>query len=163
MFEIIKQALSSLKDSIGIFYIMPIFFSCGIGAYTYWVDKTINMFGNVAEPIGIFSALMFSVIFIVVEHFLKRRTNFCRDNEEDKRYLEYYQDFTRNTVARIAFSVFLAGWIIILAFVFSQINVDNTYWISIRNIFFTYFLFQYVALIIIVVIDMYAMLIEDTK
>jgi len=163
MFEIIKRALSSLKESCGLFYILPAILSVGIGAYTYFVDKDINLFVDVVGPIGIFSALMFSVIFIVVEHFLKRKVDFNSDNDEDKRYLETYQDFTRDTVSRIAFSIFLAGWIIILAFVFPQIKVENIWWLTGRNVVFTFFLIQYVALIIIVVKDMYAMLIEDTE
>ena len=163
MFEIIKRALSSLRESCGLFYVLPSVLSLGIGAYTYYVDRGINLFGDVVGPIGIFSALMFSVIFIVVEHFLKRKVDFNSNTDEDKRYLENYQDFTRNTVSRIAFSIFLAGWIIILAFVLPQIKGENIWWIVSRNILFTFFLLQYVSLIIIVVKDMYAMLIEDTE
>lgn len=163
MFEIIKQAFSSLKDSGFMFYILPFVISFCIGSYTYLVDNTINIFDDVVEPIGIFSALLFSVIFIVVEHYLKRKANTKCINDEDKRYLENYQHFTRETLARIAFSIFLAGWIIILAFVLPQIKEENTCWIIIRNMIFSFFLFQYVALIIIVVKDMYAMLIEDTE
>lgn len=163
MFEIIRRALSSLRESCGLFYGVPTVLSLGIGVYTYFVDKSINLFGDVVGPIGIFSALMFSVIFIVVEHFLKRKVDFNSNNDEDKRYLENYQDFTRDTVSRIAFSIFLAGWIIILAFILPQIMGENIWWIVSRNAIFTFFLLQYVALIIIVVKDMYAMLIEDTE
>lgn len=163
MLEIIKRALASLKESCGLFYVLPAILSVGIGAYTYFVDKDINIFGDVVGPIGIFSALMFSVIFIVVEHFLKRKVDFNSDNDEDKRYLETYQDFTRNTVSRIAFSIFHAGWIIILVFVLPRIKVENIWWQIGKNVVFTFFLIQYVSLIIIVVKDMYAMLIEDTE
>ncbi len=163
MLEIIKRALTSLNESYVLFYIFPAVMSFGIGAYTYFIDKNIDLFGDVVGPIGIFSALMFSVIFIVVEHFLKRKVDFNSDNDEDKRYLENYQDFTRDTVSRIAYSIFLAGWIIILAFVLPRINVENIWWLTGKNTVFTFFLIQYVALIIIVVKDMYAMLIEDTE
>ena len=163
MFEIIKRALLSLRESCGLYYVVPAILSLGVGAYTYFVDKDINLFGDVVGPIGIFSALMFSVIFIVVEHFLKRKVDFNSENDEDKRYLETYQDFTRDTVSRIAFSIFLAGWIIILAFILPQIKGECIWWIMIRNVIFTFFLLQYVSLIIIVVKDMYAMLIEDTE
>lgn len=163
MLEIIKRALGSLKESWGLFYVLPAFLSLGIGAYTYFVDKALNLFGDVVGPIGIFSALMFSVIFIVVEHFLKRKVDFNSENDEDKRYLENYQEFTRNSVARISFSIFHAGLIIILAFILPQIKGDCIWWIVTRNVVFTFFLIQYIALIIIVVKDMYAMLIEDTE
>ena len=73
MFEIIKRALLSLRESCGLFYVVPAILSIGLGAYTSFVDKYINLFGDVVGPIGIFSALMFSVIFIVVEHFLKEK------------------------------------------------------------------------------------------
>jgi len=163
MCEIIKKALSSLKESWGLFYMLPGILAIGVGVYTYLCDNTIDLFGDVVGPIGIFSALMFSVIFIVVEHFLKRKVDLNSENDEDKRYLENYQDFTRNTVARISFSIFHAGLIIILAFILPQIKGTNIWWASIRNVVFAFFLLQYIALIIIVVKDMYAMLIDDTE
>ena len=163
MLEIIKRALASLRDSIALFYVIPIVLAIGVGAYTYFVDQSLNLFGDVVGPIGIFSALMFSVIFIVVEHFLKRKVDFDNDNDEDKRYLENYQEFTRETVARIAFSIFLAGWIIIVAFIFPRIKCECIWWVITKNTLFTFFLLQYVALLVVVVKDMYAMLIEDTE
>ncbi len=163
MREITNEALSSLKESWGLFYLLPGILSIGVGVYTFFCDNSIDMFGDVVSPIGIFSALMFSVIFIVVEHFLKRKVDFNSENDEDKRYLENYQDFTRNTIARISFSIFLAGLIIILAFVLPQIKGTNAWWLSVRNTVFVFFLLQYIALIIIVVKDMYAMLIDDTE
>lgn len=163
MCEIIKKALSSLSESWGLFYLLPGILAIAVGAYTYYCDSSLALFGDVVGPIGIFSALMFSVIFIVVEHFLKRKVDFNSGNDEDKRYLENYQVFTRNTVARISFSIFLAGLIIILAFILPQIKASNIWWFSIRNSFFSFFLLQYIALIIIVVKDMYAMLIDDTE
>lgn len=163
MFEIIKKALSKLKESLWLFYLLPGVLALAIGTYTYFFDKSLNLFGDVVGPIGIFSALMFSVIFIVVEHFLKRKEDYSSDNDEDVRYLRNYQDFTKDTVALISFSIFLAGWIILLAFILPQIKFESIWWLSIRNFVFSYFLLQYVALIIIVVKDMYAMLIDDTE
>lgn len=163
MLEIIKRALASLRASAALFYAIPAVLALGVGSYTFWVDQSLNLFGDVVGPIGIFSALMFSVIFIVVEHFLKRKVDFDSENDEDKRYLENYQEFTRETVSRIAFSIFLAGWIIIIAFIFPRIKFDCIWWIIAKNTLFTFFLLQYIALIIIVVKDMYAMLIEDTE
>lgn len=163
MFEIIKKALSKLNESRGLFYLFPGALALAIGIYTYFFDNSLNLFGDVVGPIGIFSALMFSVIFIVVEHFLKRKEDYCSDNDEDMRYLRNYHDFTKDTVALISFSIFLAGWIIFLAFLLPQMKFENIWWASIRNFVFSYFLLQYVALIIIVVKDMYAMLIDDTE
>lgn len=152
-----------MKESWGLFYLLPAILSVSAGIYTYFCDDTLDLFGNVVGPIGIFSALMFSVVFIVVEHFLKRKVDFNSENDEDKRYLENYQKFTRCTVARISFSIFLAGLIIIMSFIFPLIKETNIWWLSIRNVFFTFFLLQYIALITIVVKDMYAMLIDDTE
>lgn len=163
MMEIIKKALASLGDEKWLFYIFPVFLAVGMGCYTYFVDTSINLFVDVVGPIGIFSALMFSVIFIVVEHFLKRKVDYSSKDEEDERYLKNYKDFTRNTVARISFSIFLAGLIILLAFVLPQIKIEVPWFKAVRNTLFIYFLLQYVALIIIVVKDMYAMLIDDTE
>ena len=142
---------------------VPAALALGVGVYTYYVDQSLDLLGDVVGPISVFSALMFSVIFIVVEHFLKRKVDFNSNNVEDKRYLENYQDFTRKTVSRIVFSIFLAGWIIIIAFIFPHIKCGSIWWLITKNSSFTFFILQYVALIIIVVKDMYAMLIEDTE
>lgn len=163
MTEIICKALGSLSERKGWFYIAPAVLAIVVGCYTYFSNNQLNVFVDVIGSIGIFSALMFSVIFIVVEHFLKRKETFNTENEEDKRYLKNYQDFTRNTVTRISYSIFHAGLVIILAFVLPLINCDKIWWLTVRNSFFSFLLLQYIALIIIVVIDMYAMLIDDTE
>lgn len=161
--DITKDALSSLRTHWVHFYLLPAVLAGGTGAYTYFLDKELSLFGDVVGPIGIFSALMFSVIFIVVEHFLKRRDACKSENEEDIQYLENYQDFTRNTVARISFSIFLAGLIIIMAFIFPQVKATNIWWLSARNTVFAFFLLQYIVNFFIVVKDMYAMLTDDIE
>lgn len=161
--EIIKDALASLREEKLLFFIFPFLFALGLGCFTYFIDPTINIVVDVVGPIGIFSALMFSVIFIVVEHFLKRRLEYSSNDEEAVRYLENYKDFTRNTVVRISFSILLAGLIILLAFILKQITIETLCFKVARNTIFVYFILQYMALIIIVVKDMYAMLIDDIE
>lgn len=163
MYEIIIKALSQLKGSSGLFYVFPTLLAIAVGVYTMFCDPFLDLFGDVAGPIGVFSALMFSVIFIVVDHFLKRKKNFSSTSDEDKRYIGNYKDFTHKIVVLISFSIFLSGWIIFLVFLLPRIDFTNVWWQSIRNSFFTFFLLQYVALVVIVVKDMYAMLIDDIE
>lgn len=163
MREIIRKALGSLSEEWHLFYVAPAILALAVGCYTYFAKKELDVFVDVVGSIGIFSALMFSVIFIVVEHFLKRREVYKTDNDEDLRYIENYQDFTKDTVTRISFSIFLAGLIILLAFVLPQLPFASKCYLALRNTFFVFFLSQYAALIIIVVKDMYAMLIDDTE
>lgn len=163
MREIIRKALGSLSEEWCLFYVTPAILALAVGCYTYFAKNELDVFVDVVGSIGIFSALMFSVIFIVVEHFLKRREVYKTDNDEDRRYIENYQDFTKDTVTRISFSIFLAGLIILLAFVLPQLPFASMCYLVLRNTFFVFFLFQYAALIIIVVKDMYAMLIDDTE
>lgn len=163
MFEIICKALKSFSERKGLFYITPAILAIGVGIYTCFSNNNLNVFVDVVGSLEIFSALMFSVIFIVVENYLKRKASVNTNNEEDKRYLDNYKDFTQNTVTRISYSIFHAGLVIVLAFILPQINCDKLWWLTVRNAVFTFLLLQYIALIIIVVIDMYAMLTEDTE
>lgn len=163
MIEIITKALASLSKEKGWFYIVPSLIAIIVGCCTLFSDSEVRVFADVIGSIGIFSALMFSVIFIVVEHFLKRRMDYNSDNEEDKRYIENYQDFTKEVVTRISFSIFLAGLIIVLAFILPQLSFTNKWYLAVRNTVFVFLLLQYAGLIIIVVKDMYAMLIDDTE
>lgn len=163
MREIIRKALISLALEWRLFYAAPAVLAVAVGCYTFFAKKELDVFVDVVGSIGIFSALMFTVIFIVVEHFLKRRELYRTENDEDRRYIENYHDFTKDTVTRISFSIFLAGLIILLAFVLPQLPFSSKWYLSIRNSFFVFFLLQYAALIIIVVKDMYAMLIDDTE
>lgn len=163
MREIISEALTSLGKEKVWFYILPAVFAVAVGIFTFFSNTEIDVFADVIGTIGIFSALMFSVIFIVVEHFLKRRVDYNSENDEDKRYIENYQKFTKEVVTRISFSIFLAGLIIVLAFALPQLPFTAKWFLALRNALFLFFLLQYAGLIIIVVKDMYAMLIDDTE
>lgn len=163
-FDIINDALAFLKGKIGIFFILPSILALVIGFLSLGGGIVFNYFDKVIEPIGIFSALLFSVLFIVVEHFLKRKEKLdFSKNEEDLQYLERYKDFTRNIVAVISFSIFIAGVVIFLALVLPQIKISNTWWIAVRNSVFCFFVIQYVIMILLVVKEMYAMLTDDIE
>lgn len=163
MREIISKAWVSLVKEKFWFIILPSVLALAVGGLTWFSDSEVKVFTDVIGSISIFSALMFSVIFIVVEHFLKRRMDYNSDNEEDKRYILNYQEFTKEVVTRISFSIFLAGLIIVLACILPQLPFTNHWYLAIRNALFVFLLLQYAGLIIIVVKDMYAMLIEDTE
>lgn len=163
MREIISKAWASLAGEKFWFIVMPAILALAVGCLTWFSDREVKVFADVVGSIGIFSALMFSVIFIVVEHFLKRRMDYNSENEEDKRYVENYQKFTKEVVTRISFSIFLAGLIIVLAFILPQLPFTNMWYLAVRNAVFVFLLLQYTGLIIIVVKDMYAMLIDDTE
>lgn len=163
MRDIIKDALYSLKDKWIAFYLIPLLLSISLGLYTLKVNPDFIITDDIIGPIGIFSALMFSVIFIVVEHFLKRKSERTSNKDEDVRYIENYREFAKNVVAMIAFSIFLAGWIILLSLVLPKISFEVMWFVPIKNAIYSFFLLQYVALIIIVVKEMYAMLTDDIE
>lgn len=163
MREIIKTALSFLSESKGWFYVFPGMVAIGVFLLTIFIDNSLNLLVDVVGPIGIFSALMFSVIFIVVEHFLKRKEKYTTNDEENVDYLKRYHDFTRDTVAVISFSIFLAGFIIMLVIIAQHITFDSKWYLASKNMVFTFFLLQYFAIIIIVVKQMYVMLIDDME
>lgn len=163
-FDIINDAFVFLKGKKGLFYILPLVLALTIGSYSFWSGNTFSIFDKVIEPIGIFSALLFSVLFVVVEHFLKRKEKLYNSkNEEDIQYLKRYKDFTRNIVAVISFSIFIAGVVILLALVLPLIKITSTWWLAVRSFVFCYFVIQYLVMIFLVVKEMYAMLTDDIE
>jgi len=162
--DIINDALAFLKGKKVLFFYLPSVIALVSGSFPFWGGNAFNIFDKVVEPIGIFSALLFSVIFIVVEHFLKRKDKlYYSKNEEDIQYLERYKKFTRNIVAVISFSIFIAGVVIILALVLPLIKISNSWWLAARNFVFCFFAIQYIVMILIVVKEMYAMLTDDIE
>ena len=163
MKDILKTAFTFLSKSYWLFYLLPGIVALVVFFYTLYGNPSLNLLDDVVGPIGVFSALMFSVIFIVVEHFLRRKEKYSTENEEDMVYLERYQDFTKNTVAVISFSIFLAGIIILMVFVLQHVQLDNRWYVSAKNAIFSFLMLQYFAIIVIVVMQMYTMLIDDIE
>lgn len=163
MRTIIKDALAILRQHFILFFILPLFIACGIFVYILKCQNQFSIINGAIESIGIFAAFMFTLIFVVVENFLKRKEKFNTNNDEDKRYLEVYRSFTQVSVALITFSILLAGLIIILQILFSQINTSNLIVRATVNASFSYFLVQYAVLIVLITKEMYAMLTEDIE
>lgn len=163
-FDIINDALAYLKGKKGLFYYLPIVLAVLSGFYTYWTKNDLIFFDSVVEPIGIFSALMFSVLFIVVEHFLIRKEKLSESkNEEDIQYLKRYKNFTSDMVAVISFSIIIAGLVIFLALAFPLVKITKLWCLALRNSVFSFFIIQYVVIILLVVKEMYAMLTDDIE
>lgn len=163
MFDIIKDALKVLKSSWLTFYIIPILIAGSVFVYIWKVDEDMNLINGVIDPIGIFAAFMFSLIFIIVEHFLLRKEKYTTDNDEDIRALSGYRVFAKDAVAMTSFSIFLAGWIIILQLLMSQFLDKKVIVDAVLNSVFSFFLVQYAVLIVIITKEMYAMLTEDLE
>lgn len=163
MFDIIKDALKVLKSSRLSFYFLPILISGGVFLYIWKVDADLNLINGVIDPIGIFAAFMFSLTFIIVEHFLLRKDRYSTENEEDIRAVSGYRVFAKDAVAMTAFSIFLAGLIIVLQLLMSQFLDKKVIVDAILNSIFSFFLVQYAVLIVIITKEMYAMLTEDLE
>ena len=163
MRDIIKDAMSVLLKSCFSFFVIPFLSACGIFVYIWKFQNDFNIIEGAIDPIGIFAAFMFTLIFIVVEHFLKRKETYGTSNEEDRRYIEHYRSFTRSSVALITFSILLAGGIIVFQIVFSQIRISEVILKAAINAIFSFCLVQYAVLVLLIIKEMYAMLTDDIE
>ena len=163
MKDIIKDALVALKSSWLWFYLFPAILALGTFLCLRYTDVSFNLYGGIIETIGIFAAFMFTLVFIIVEHFVKRKEAKPALNEDEKNYISRYRKFAQKSVAMISFSILLAGWVIFLQIIFSQVVSDCKIVSSITNSVFSFFLAQYFVLILLIVGEMYAMLTEDIE
>lgn len=163
MRDIIKDAMTVLLKTWFVFFVIPFLSACGIFVYIWKFQNNFSVIEDAIDPIGIFAAFMFTLIFIVVEHFLKRKEAYSTLNEEDRRYIDNYRRFTRSSVALITFSILLAGGIIVLQIVFSQISISSVILNAAINAIFSFCLVQYAVMVLLIIKEMYAMLTEDIE
>ena len=158
MRDIIKDAMTVLLKTWFVFFVIPFLSACGIFVYIWKFQNNFSVIEDAIDPIG-----MFTLIFIVVEHFLKRKEAYSTLNEEDRRYIDNYRSFTRSSVALITFSILLAGGIIVLQIVFSQISISSVILNAAINAIFSFCLVQYAVMVLLIIKEMYAMLTEDIE
>lgn len=163
MREIIRDALSALRSSWLMFYFVPALLAIGVFIYLLLTGAEINLFNGIIETISIFAAFMFTLIFVIVDHFVKRKEVKISGNDEDKNYINRYRVFARDSVAMISFSIILAGVIIILQIIFPQIKSDSILVKASINFVLVFLLAQYAVLILLIIKEMYAMLTDDIE
>lgn len=163
MRDILKDAFSALNSSWLVFYLMPGVVSIGIFLYLWISEKDFCLYNGIIETIGIFAAFMFTLIFVIVDHFVKRKETRNGLDDEEKNYIARYREFAQNSVAMISFSILLAGGIILLQIILPQIKVECSLVNAITNSVFAFFLIQYAVLILLIIKEMYAMLTDDIE
>ena len=163
MRDILKDALLTLKSSWFAFYMLPGMVAVGVFFYQWFYKTDFNLYDGIIETIGIFAAFMFTLIFVIVEHFIKRKETRKSQNEEDKNYIAKYRQFARDAVAMISFSILLAGGIILFQIIIPNIEIKCAFANYIANSIMAFFLFQYLILILLIIREMYAMLTDDIE
>ena len=163
MREILKDALLTLKSSWFAFYVLPGMVAVGIFLYQWLYKTEFNLYEGIIETIGIFAAFMFTLIFVIVEHFVKRKETRTSQNEEDKNYIARYRKFARDAVAMISFSILLAGGIIFFQIIIPNLEIKCALTNYFANSIMAFFLFQYAILILLITKEMYAMLTDDIE
>lgn len=187
LFELLNDGFSEIRVSSNLFFsivlhfIIPIFLTLLFIFFNIRFDNEI--ISNIISSISIFSGLLFSVIFIVTENYLKRKHSLLNNsNEEAKRYINRYKDFAKHTTTLILFSVAIAVisiiFLLLYLFIikgnitqnqlfsdfFQQNNVDcvafkNTI-LNILQLISSIFLFNYLLSVIVLIKEVYAMIFE---
>lgn len=163
MWDIIKDAFNELKQYSILFFCVPALISIVLFLFTWLRGVNLNIYDGIIETIGIFSAFMFTLIFVIVEHYIKRKEAISSNNEEDVNYVERYRNFARSNVSIISFSILLSGIIILMRIIFPQISKLDRIWNALFSSLLVLFILQYFILIAIITKEMYAMLTDDIE
>ncbi|MBI9055978.1 MAG: hypothetical protein JEY96_19305 [Bacteroidales bacterium] len=169
VFEIRKDALKAIKNDasrwsfIFIYYIIPI---C-IALLIHYINYELNteLFGNLIGGISLFAGLLFSIIFVVSNNLNSRKIQYQSQNEEDKRYIENYRNFSNNIVYLISYTVVKSIIIIVLLILadayFDYLNETANLLIRIIWDLIVFLLYHFLLYIIIILKEMYVMQYED--
>lgn len=161
--DILKKDSSSWSFYF-VYYVFPIIISLII-IFCLSININTDLFRNLIAGISLFSGLLFSIIFIVSNNYKDRKVSYNSKDEENKRYLKAYYDFSTNLISLISYSIIKALYIIVITVVISiyyeyvELKTDN-----IIRFFWTLllvFLYQFLLYVIIILKEIYTMQYEE--
>lgn len=185
--ELLNDGLKEIILSDNMIYsvlfhiIIPLIIAIILILFNVFFDN--DIISNLISSISIFSGLLFSVIFVVIDNYSKRRDSLgTNPNEEKKNYLKRYKIFTESVTTLILFSVAIAciTVIILLTYLlcykgdmsiwkdifdsnnetinFSQVRAFGLWFLQIVSCIT---LFNYVLVIIVLINEVYKMVFDD--
>lgn len=179
----LKEIILSDKKLYSILFhiILPLAIAVVFILFNVFFDN--DIISNLISSISIFSGLLFSVIFVVIENYSKRREGLgTNPNEEKKNYLKRYKIFAEQVTTLILFSVAIASITVIILLIyllfskgdmsilkdifdlsnittdFRQIKISGLWFLQILSFIS---LFNYLLVIIVLINEVYKMIFED--
>ncbi len=185
--ELIRDGFIEIKVCLNLYcniffhFILPLTISFVFIFFNVSLDNYI--ISNIIGSISIFSGLLFSVIFVVTENYSKRKNDLSNNfNEEAKKYLKRYKEFSKHISTLILFSILIAMFSIVLLLLFLFISKASIYGLDVYGKIFELlknteitkelilqtlqvliliFLFNYLLTIINLIKEVYAMLFDN--
>ena len=185
--ELIRDGFIEIKVCLNLYcnlffhFILPLTISFVFIFFNVSLDN--DIISNIIGSISIFSGLLFSVIFVVTENYSKRKNDLSNNfNEEAKKYLKRYKEFSKHISTLILFSILIAMFSIVLLLLFLFISKASIYGLDINGKIFELlknteitkelilqtlqvliliFLFNYLLTIINLIKEVYAMLFDN--
>ena len=121
------------------YFLLPAIIAVGFVLVNISIDN--DIISNIISSLSLFSGLLFSVIFILTGNYATRKTLLSSSTmeEEVKKYLDRYKEFTNNTSTLILFSLILAILTIVLLFSYSLIEktglqIDHSYLLKLKQL-----------------------------
>lgn len=189
-FELIKDGYSEIKVSqnniisVIFHFIIPICISAVF--ILLKVDIGNEVISNIISSISIFSGLLFSVIFILLENYNKRKEKINKDSADELvKYVNRYKKFTNKTTTIILFSIVIAMACIVMLFTtifISQIRLTNIDYELIKDFLYSHeeqltpvksillnilqsicivFLYNYFLIVINLIVEIYKMIYDS--
>lgn len=177
LIEIFKDGFTEISISkkkfvfFSFHLVLPFFIFLSFFFYFSCLDK--DIISNIISSISIFSGLLFSVIFILLDNYHKRK-NKLKLNKSDEyvNYVERYKNFTSKITTLILFSISLSILIIISLIIFLSISNNCIFNSKIQSIkikmifsllqsFSSVLLFNYFLVVIHLIKKIYAMIYDS--
>lgn len=189
LFELFKDGFSEIKIGknyltvILIHLFLPILLAILFLFFNVIFDN--DIVSTIISSISIFSGLLFSVIFNLLQNYSNRRKLMTeKPDEETQNYLARYKEFTENVTTLILFSIAIALITIVVLIVFllamkanmtsiqslisiEEIDIADKAFMNTKKVFLNFlqsfsiiFLFNYILIILALIKEVYAMIFD---
>lgn len=163
--KIFSHVFKSYKEYWFILFLLPIIIAGILVYFEVFIVK--GMASNLLTALSLFTAMMFSMIFILPEKYSKRMIQYQGIiDEEVVNYLNRYKRFVENFISRIAYVTLLSVLIICSLLLITVIPCENMtcliklIYVCTNSIIYATG-FHFIILIVLIVVSTYNMMIDD--
>ncbi|MCT4648460.1 MAG: hypothetical protein N4A74_25965 [Carboxylicivirga sp.] len=164
-----KVTISSKIKKIALFDILPGAISITLILFGNLLTCNSNLISYLLTTYSIFSALLFSLIIVIVEKAKKQKETLKIEGQEDKEYLERYLRFSKFLITRISFTILIA-FTLIITLIATQLTLNPFDLYLLKGLkdpilsFLTYYLsVQFFFMVLLIISEMYSLFLEELQ
>lgn len=156
-------------------YVLPVLISVALLSLGVFLEKEVAYY--LITGISIFAGLFFGLLFVVTDKYNQKRKDLkdllVKGDEEAKGYVQRYQNFSVTLIRQIAFTIILAGTLILsilVIYMAPQLPQCNVEWYGcvklaakylINGVIYYWGGVQFLLFLLLILSNTYIMLLED--